>query len=179
MPLMNIGLSRRPRGRLAVLLLAGALMTAGCRPAPSISVTTEKTTLHASDDAVEPDMPEPASNGDRILGAYIPGPVSEGTQRWWVFKLRGRPDNIGKRAADLDLFLASLKLPKTDGALPEWQLPDHWRVVPKTDTISILNIRTGHPLTPSDMTMSVVGGTLLENINRWQDQVGQPRTVEA
>ena len=179
MRLLNCVPMRCTRTCFAVLVLTGAFLAGGCRPAPTITVGTEKTSVHTPDESVEPDEPEPASNGDRILGAYIIGPVSEGTQRWWVFKMRGGPNTIGKREADFDSFLASLRMPATDGALPAWKLPEHWRVAPKKDAISILNIRTGHQLTPVDITMSVVGGSLLENINRWQDQVGATRTDEA
>ncbi len=179
MPLMNTGLNRRTRGRLSVLLFLGVLMAAGCRPAPTISVTTEKTAAHANEETMEPDMPEPTSNGNRILGAYIPGPVADGMQRWWVFKMRGGPETIGKRQADFDRFLASIRLPVANGEDPGFQLPDHWKTSSATDGISKLNIRTGHRLTPTYMTMSDVGGTLLENINRWEGQVGLPPTAEA
>lgn len=179
MRLSNCVPMRCTRTTFAVLVLTGAFFSSGCKPAPAITIGAEKASIHTPDSSIEPDEPEPAGSGDRILGAYIQGPVSEGVQRWWVFKLRGGPKTVGKREADFDKFLASIRMPESDGALPAWKLPEHWRVTPKKDQISILNIRTGHELTPSEITMSVVGGELSENIYRWQDQVGMPRTDAA
>lgn len=178
MPAIRFDLTRCAGALLPVLLCGLALAAAGCRPAPTITAFTEKAPAE-DEDALEPDLPEPATNGERILGAYVPGPKGPGgADAWWVFKLRGRPNTVGKREEDFDLFLASLQIPQTAGALPAWKLPKGWRIVPATDKISVLNIRTSHPLTPVDITLSNVGGTLVENINRWQAQVGQAVTPE-
>ena len=176
----TIGIPMRcTRAFLTVLLLTGAIAQTGCRPDPAISVSTEKTSEHVREDDPEPDEPEPAGGGERILGAYIAGPPSGGMQGWWVFKMRGKPGMLGRREADFDKFLASLRMPASDKALPAWQLPEHWQVGSASDGISLVKIKTGHPLTPVDMTLSFVGGSLFENVTRWQDQVGMPRVEEA
>lgn len=180
MPCYRLVWSRCAGALSPVLLCVAAVAAAGCGPAPTVTTATERISADADEDGMEPDMPEPAASGERILGAFVRGPaLEEGAPAWLVFKLRGRPEAVGKRAADFDRFLASLRIPAAAGAMPVWELPGHWRSVPPTDQVSVRNIRTGHPQTPLDITFSAVGGSLVENINRWQDQVGMPRTAEA
>ncbi len=166
----------RCAGALSPVLLCVAALAAGCGPAPAVTTATER--ISADADGVEPDMPEPAADGERILGAFVAGPKTADGQAWLVFKMRGPPEAVGKRAADFDRFLAGIRLPEGK-TLPEWDLPKHWRVGPPADQISHLSLRTGHQRTPADFTFSLVSGELGANVNRWQDQVGVPRTAEA
>ena len=157
---------------MPVLLCGLALVAAGCRPAPSITTGTEEVSDEAEPDL---DLPEPAADGVRILGAFVEDAPTPAGPAWRVFKLRGGPAAVGKRAADFDRFLATMRVP-AGKEYPDWTLPPGWRVAPPTDPISKLNIRTSHQLTPVDFTYSEVSGELAANVNRWEDQAGVPQT---
>lgn len=158
---------------LVLLVLTSG--TIGCRPTPTISTYTEQAYEITDEPAMEP--LESTEERIRILGAFIEGPVaSDGSQSWFVLKMRGGVNTVGKRVAEFDQFLATIQPPEKDGTLPKWELPATWRTAQKMDQISLFNVRTGNSLTPIDFTFSSVRGSLEDNVNRWEKQVSLPAT---
>lgn len=140
-----------------VLVLAAP----GCRPPEDITRTTEP--------HVEFRKPGPPT---RILGAIAP--AREGQS--WFFKLTGPPEAVGKQEQAFDEFLESLKF--DDGAAKPvgWVLPEGWREgPPRKGRYATILIGTGEQAL--ELTVLLLGGSKLDNINRWRGQVGL-RSVE-
>ena len=154
----------RPRRRL------------GCKPAPEV---TRYTAPHErADSGPDPDPPEDPAAGDRILGLIAAAPGDQQPQ-WWFFKLRGRPQAVGRRVAGLEACLATLRFPKADGQLPTFELPAGWELGRPSNQFALFTIRTGHSYSPHNLDVSKTGGSLADNVNRWRRQVGLAELPEA
>ncbi|MCI0459886.1 MAG: hypothetical protein L0Z62_23290 [Gemmataceae bacterium] len=73
------------------------------------------------------------------------------------------------------------KLPRPDRPVGQrpltYKLPEGWREAPLTK-FSVATFRTGPGPRAADVTISPVGGGVVENINRWRDQLSLPARTE-
>lgn len=149
--------------RAAALLTVAVLV--GCEPAPQVSRYTAEKDPYAK--AV--DEPVPGEPRDRILGAIAP---AGGKDQWYFLKITSTPKAIEPRLAEFDAIVASLKFA---GDTATWTLPPGWKeVVVKSTVPRMATLRSETDGKIVDLAVSQIGGDLLENINRWRDQVGQP-----
>jgi hypothetical protein len=166
---LHCGMFRPVIGRWLLLCCLGIIFcTTGCKPTEQISKYTAP--HEATSEDVEPDLPEPAAAGQRILGLIAEGQAVNGQPQWWFFKLRGSPEAVGRREAGLKQFAASLKIPSDNEKIPKFDLPKGWKVARANKEFVLFVIRTGHSFTPLDLEVSQVGGSLLQNVNRWRVQ---------
>jgi len=169
MRLRTPGPSRPALRRLLVIFVAAVVLLAGCKPPSEI---TKYTAPHEADESgPPPDVPEDPVTGERILGLIVPAPPERGELQWWFFKMRGRPQAVGRRVKPLEAFAASLKMPADEG-MPKYDLPSGWVHTQASNQFALVSIRTGHRYTPLPMDVSKAGGELAANVNRWRDQVG-------
>jgi hypothetical protein len=157
---------------MLVIFVAGLVLLTGCKPAPEISKYTAP--HEADENDPPPDVPEDPASGERILGLIVPGHLESGKPQWWFFKMRGRPQALGRRVKPLEEFASTLKMPADEG-MPTYNLPAGWVHTRSSNQFALVSIRTGHRYTPLSMDVSKAGGELAENVNRWRDQVGLKR----
>lgn len=164
------------------LVLIGSLLFvgSGCKPQEQITKTTAP--HEAAYEEIEPDPPETAKAGMRILALIAEGTPVKGEPQWWFFKLMGRPEAVGKRQEGLKQFAASLKIPNDNESMPKFDLPKGWKVGKSQKEFVLFVIRTGHSFTPNNIDVSMVGGTMAGNLDRWCDQLGiehfKPEQIE-
>jgi hypothetical protein len=167
--------------RIPILILAFALGGfAGCdrpeeirvytvdKPAPVELPPGNQAEMHSAG----PTDVAKASGPMEILGAIMPhGEIV------WFFKIMGSPDAMLAAKQDFAVFIRSVKLGKKG---PTWDLPEGWHELPGSQ-IRIATIRIDNDVSPLEMSvipMPAVGGEegfdkqLLDNLNRWRDQVG-------
>jgi hypothetical protein len=152
--------------RLTAALALLALGLAGCQPTPGVSkYTAPKDPPDTDLISDEPAEGEPAV---RILGAVAP--ASDKPDDWYFFKTQSKPNAIERHAADFDAFIRSLKF-SPDGP-PSWTLPAGWREVGSQGKDRIATLRMKKSETAVELAVTRFGGPLLDNINRWREQVG-------
>lgn len=105
----------------------------------------------------------------RILGAMIP--LDQSTI---YIKAMGPAEVIEKNEAGFDQFLSSLKFTGNANNPLSWTLPEGWTPGKGTGVSFAAFILPNNPGKPVEMTLSVVGGPLLDNLNRWRTQLGLP-----
>lgn len=159
-------------GRWALLT---AIAAGGCGPGDPVSKYTapkEPVDLTQISDA-------PAEGEDpvRVLGA-IAEAEKPGENAWYFFKFQPAkssdsypPKALERHQAEFDAFIKSLKFPG-DGP-PTWTVPAGWRpadvkgMVPRLATFRMRKSET-----VVDLAVTQIGGSLLDNVNRWYGQVG-------
>jgi hypothetical protein len=110
---------------------------------------------------------EPQKSGTRLLGLAIP----DGNSTWYV-KLMGPSEVINDQSKAFDQFVASIKFPKEGDKPMTWTVPEGWRKG-KGNQFSYAAFAVGPESGPSvELTISQVGGSVLDNLNRWRGQLG-------
>ncbi len=150
-----------------VLLLPGFI---GCRPAEEIRTQKEPKipTLNA------PFLMKSMSKSgtiNRIVGIALPVPTKEGNPSngpdHWYIKLSGQGKSITPRISEIEDFIKSIQIKEGSEELT-WTVPASWKET-KAKTFSLATFILDKDL---ELTISRVGGSLLDNLNRWRDQVG-------
>jgi hypothetical protein len=160
-----------------VLFSAWVFATTGCGPREQIakySAPKDPATQNNASDAAEPGEPEA-----RILAAIVAVDKPE-ANNWYFFKFAAPPKSVAppkavdRHQAAFVEFIQSLKFPP--GGKPTWSLPKGWREIEKPMRLATLTMKSSE--TPLELAVTQFGGPLLDNINRWHDQVGAP-TIKA
>ncbi len=153
----------------AALALA-PLVFFGCRPPEEIRTYNVP---REAETAKKPPVVEEAGDKYRFLGAIIPADE----KYFWFIKFVGPKEVIAPNEADFDVFMKSIEPSGTSDKPPKYAIPDGWKMVPpKPNQSRIVTIRKGD----AEMYLSnPVGGTLLENINRWRKEIGLRGLTEA
>src|SRR5262249_39762485 len=145
----------RPRraaaGAAALVLLA----LAGCQ-------RDDEVRHYTAPRAEAPPPEDDAGPGrQRLLGAV----VGRGEQKWFV-QVTGPEAAVGGHEKEFDDFVATFRFPAAGGR-PEWKAPDGWRKGPPVP-FSVASFRLGEGDDAPQLTVSQVGGSVLENVNRWR-----------
>jgi hypothetical protein len=150
----------------AILSVAGiAFLVAGCSPQGEITRTTEPHVEYRKPKAPGEETPATQMRPTRILGAIAP----EGDGQSWFFKLMGPAEEVGKQEKAFDAFLASLRFDAKQPKPVTWTLPEGWREGPRKGRYATLLMGEGKE--PLELTVLLLGGDLLENVNRWRGHV--------
>jgi hypothetical protein len=170
MPLRTQGPLRTAYRRVTVVCLLA--MLAGCKPAEQVTkYTAPKDPIDFASISDEPGEGEPAV---RILAAIVPtGQPND----WYFFKMQNPPRALERHAAEFDGFIRSLKF-SGDGP-PAWTVPAGWREIGAQGKDRVTTFRMRKSETVVDLPVTRLGGSLLENINRWRGQVGIDPITEA
>ena len=119
------------------------------------------------------EQPKPAAKArvpmgeQRLLAAIIPH-----GERTWFFKLVGPVATINKLAESFDQFIRSIRF--EEGKEISWTLPDGWEQQPGSAS-RYATIHIDADDQHLDLTVVPLGreaGSLLDNVNRWRNQLG-------
>lgn len=129
---------------------------------------------------------QPIPGDYRILGAMFPAdnPI-------WFFKFSGRSEDVARYEAEFDKILSTVKLmpeKKGDGknpdepTPPQFTVPAGWtrlgeRIVRRDGITTRIyeTLRFGPPESPGEITLTLSGGSTLDNVGRWAAQLGLPQ----
>jgi hypothetical protein len=114
---------------------------------------------------------------DRMLGAIIPRGESA-----WFFKLSGPDADVTGQAERFRELVRSVRFGPEPSSEPSWTLPDGWRSRPSSQMRFATLEMEGSGGTRLECSVTVLPRTikseseyLLANINRWREQIRQPR----
>ena len=152
-------------------ILFALLLLAGCqRPDDIVRYTVARSR----------EVHSPASTAANDDGVWVPGQllgaiVPQGQQTWF-FKLTGRLELVKPQ---LEPFLAFMKSVRLTDKGPEWALPEGWEQLPGSD-IRFATLKIPTEKKPLEMTVIPLPtgpgdaeDYLLDNVNRWRDQLRQ------
>src|SRR5262245_2661632 len=152
-------------------ILFALLFLAGCqRPDDIVRYTVARSR----------EVHSPASTAANDDGVWVPGQllgaiVPQGQQTWF-FKLTGRLELVKPQ---LEPFLAFMKSVRLTDKGPEWALPEGWEQLPGSD-IRFATLKIPTEKKPLEMTVIPLPtgpgdaeDYLLDNVNRWRDQLRQ------
>lgn len=105
----------------------------------------------------------------RVLGLAIPN-----DQMTIYVKIMGPAEFVEKNEAGFDQFLASLKFTGTPNQPLSWKVPEGWKPGKGNQFSFGAFVLPGATSKSTELTLSSVGGPLLDNLNRWRGQVGLP-----
>lgn len=105
----------------------------------------------------------------RMLAAIIP----RGEQSWF-FKLQGTPDEVAPHAQAFETFIKSVRMKDNE---PTWTLPEGWREA-KGRGGRFATLLLGAKDAPVEMSVMNLGGSVLDNVNRWRGQLGLGRVTQ-
>ncbi len=133
-------------------MLLSLLLLAGCQGSEEIT--------HYQADRLKPREPE------RLLGAIVlrtKGPD-------WFFKFVGPASVVAKHEEEFHKLIGSVRAGDRADSPLTWTLPNGWEQEPGEGfRVALLCFGPGHGL---ELTVSKSGGGLLQNVNRWLDQMG-------
>jgi hypothetical protein len=169
---MNIAANLQPDRLLLPIVLLAAVAT-GCESGERIETYTVAKEKAAAPPAVDASVPADAKEPThRMVAAVLPA-----GDRAWFFKVVGPLDAVDARGAEVEQFLASIRLGE-DGR-PTWKLPaEDWTQEQgggmRAATIWI-------PAGEERLELSVIPlpwpgqpGDILNNVNRWRAQMQLP-----
>lgn len=112
----------------------------------------------------------------RMLAAIVPQP---NTDFFWTFKVQGPPQDLEKIKPALVKLLGSLAWKTEKPELPEWQIPEDWRVEKQAEdkfgrmaTIELPAELEYHEIAVAKFTNTGDWPqALLANVNRWRGQL--------
>jgi hypothetical protein len=139
------------------------------RPSPSAEART---------DAPSPEAKPKPQGRERMLAAIIR------RERVWFFKLVGPEALVSEQAGRFREFVGSIRF-ADEAAAPEWKLPVGWKQQPGSGmrhaTIAI--DAPGSPLELSVTPLKAMPGDfndyVMQNVERWRQQLGLPPTSKA
>jgi hypothetical protein len=180
----------RASGTVAVVLISALL--AGCQNDEPIRERQEQPAEFETR-YVDP----PHTERMMIIGAIAP--AGNGSQ-WWFFKLAGPAAEVRKQQQNFEAFLDSLHYDPKSELEWQWKEPPGWRelagrgeryasfqIGPNLDAVSPVFafaagapiVAAAYPLVFPEMTVTLLGGDLPVNVNRWREQVGLPALSRA
>ena len=141
-------------------IVVGGLLGAGCRPPEEIATYTAPRELPAPTKA----GPANADEAFRVVGWALP---LDDKYSYFV-KSAGRYEDVTPGLEGIDEFVASIEPPKVPNANPTFTVPKGWSTVPSKSN-RIVTIKKGR----TEAYLSTpIGGTPLDNVNRWRKEVG-------
>ncbi len=157
---------------ILVSLVAGT----GCRkesPITSYNIPKEVAPTVGSSDSGSAASMNSQSNTTakgRMLAAIV---VEE--PKAWFFKLMGGDAPVARHVDGFREFVASVKF--ADG-VPEWDLPKGWKQQAGSG-MRFATLNVGQPGLDVSVIALPSNQSVLENVNRWRAQLGQPRVEES
>ncbi len=155
-------------GSLAALGLFALL---GCGGDGVRSYTVPRTTEATR--APAPVVPDGEPKG-RLLGAIIQVPNTEVS---WFVKFSGSIATVSEHEKAFDDFLASIRVTDDPRKPPTYTAPAGWTESP-TRAMRVATFAPPGGKGPDLYLSTPFGGSLLENVNRWRDEVGARRVTE-
>jgi hypothetical protein len=149
-----------------LLSIAIPLALAGCNFGEGVSRTTEPRVESVKAPSPHGEMPKVEKVPTRILGAIAA--VENGQS--WFFKMTGPAEAIAKKEPAFDEFLSSIKFDSEKDKPVAWTLPEGWREGDQKGRYATL--LTGPEADAIEISVMLLGGDLLANVNRWRAQVG-------
>jgi hypothetical protein len=105
----------------------------------------------------------------RLLAVIVPR-----ADETWFVKLVGPADTVDRNVKDFEQFVQSLRFTRTAGSPLQWDTPSEWRKGPDAPT-RYAAFLMGPEDEQAVLTVVKLGkeaGTLLDNVNRWREQIG-------
>lgn len=155
-------------GSLAALGLFALL---GCGGDGVRSYTVPRTTEATR--APAPVVPDGEPKG-RLLGAIIQVPNTEVS---WFVKFSGSIATVSEHEKAFDDFLASIRVTDDPRKPPTFTAPAGWTESPAR-AMRVATFTPPGGKGPDLYLSTPFGGSLLENVNRWRDEVGARRVTE-
>lgn len=147
------------------LLLAGLALLAGCSAEEDVRHYTVPQAAAA---------PPVAGNAAKPMQRLLGGVFTQGDKKWFV-KCTGAEADVKEHEAEIDAFIGSFAF--KDNADPSWKAPEGWRPG-KSTKFSLASFRAGPDDKPVDVTVTPAAGGLLDNVNRWREQLGLAKINE-
>jgi len=149
------------------LLLGGWFLfgSAGCGPNEGITKVTEPRDDFGKREPAKNNAVPDAKIPTRLLAVIAPAPEGQS----WFFKLMGPADLVRTQESAFDAFVSSIKFNDQHDKPVTWVLPEGWREGPKKP----IRYATILPCPEDDtieLAVTLFGGRLLENVNRWRVQ---------
>jgi hypothetical protein len=144
------------------------VLAAGCSEPEAVRVLDEPPRKPAVK-AVPPDQQK-----YRTFAALIPADSgADSNQTWWVFKMSGPADEVGKYAADFTAIIDSVKVTPDRDQPIDWKLPEKWTRGPEDKGGGMVR-RVATLIAPdgkSEIAVTQAAGTVLMNVQRWYGQL--------
>lgn len=166
--------SFRPLLSSAGLLAGCGLLLVGCRPADQI------TTYRAPKPESLAQL-TPVSSAGPVAGApkQTLGAIAIVKSEGWFFKITGAPDRVAKQKEAFQEYLKSLEFAAQG---PQWKLPAGWSQAAAGGGIRFATLLLDGESPPLELSVTrldkVEGSSdseyLLQNINRWRNQLQLP-----
>lgn len=162
-----------PRWAAAFAIAFGLLAAVGCGPSDEIrTYQVKKPTDQPAAAPAEPTPDGPAKV--RLLGAIIP--VKEVS---WFVKFSGPTEQVDAHEKEFDEFVRSIRVTEDPRQLPTFTAPPAWKQQPARQMrVATFAVGDG-PNAPQVYISTPFGGSLLENVNRWREEVGAKRVTTA
>lgn len=154
-------LSSRPV--IAALAAAVMFVSTGCRPDDEIRAYTAPKEAKVEKSATDEKY--------RMLAAIIPAD----DKYFWSVKMAGPSDTIATLEADFNAFVKSIKAGSDSNATPSLTPPAGWETAP----VQQMRLTTFKKNGVEMYLSTPVGGSHLENVNRWRKQLGLRDMKEA
>ena len=164
---LPIGSAMIPHSQtLAIVCVLVGSMLAGCGRdevrsyrVPKLQVPRASTTGTA----------QPQTADQRLLGVILP---ADGES--WFFKVMGAGPKVSEQKPAFDHFVRSVRATGQHEPPVTWKLPDGWHE--HSQPGSQMRYATFHlgrdEEQPLELTVIRASGTVLDNVNRWRDQLG-------
>lgn len=162
-----------PRRAAALAVAAGLLAALGCGPGEEIRTYQVKRSSETTAAAPAEPTPEGAAKV-RLLGAIIP--VKDAS---WFVKFTGPVEAIDPHEKEFDAFVQSIRVTDDPGTSPTYTAPAGWKELPAR-SMRLVTFAVGDgPGAPQAYISTPFGGSLLDNVNRWREEVGLKRVTAA
>jgi hypothetical protein len=159
----------------STLAAVGLLALLGCGAGDGVrSYTVPRTTEPTRTAATAPIVPQGESKG-RLLGAIIPVPNTEVS---WFVKFSGSIGNVTPHEKAFDDFLATVRVTDDPRKPPTYTAPPGW-TEGAARAMRVVSFAPPGGKGPDLYVSNPFAGSLLENVNRWRDEVGERRVTEA
>lgn len=120
---------------------------------------------------------EPTAEGPakvRLLGAIIP--IKDGN---WFVKFSGPTEVIDAHEKEFDAFVNSIRVADDPRKPPTYTAPSGWKEQPARQMRLVTFAVDDKPNSPQVYISTPFGGSVLDNVNRWREEVGAKRATAA
>ena len=157
-----------PRRAAAFAVAAGLLAAVGCGPSDEVRTYQVKKPTEPPVDTT-PEGPAKV----RLLGAIIP--VKD---RSWFVRFLGPVEVVDAHEKEFDEFLNSIRVSDDPTKPPTYTAPPGWKEQPPKQ-MRVVTFAVGDGPNPPEVYISTpLGGSVLDNVNRWRvDFVGVRRVT--
>jgi len=119
-------------------------------------------------------QPAAAASTQQTLGLIVP--IGNGS---WFFKLTGEKADVEPQYEAFVQFVSSIKFSHGSDPKPSWTLPEGWKELPGSQfRFATIRLPEDSGVKPLEISVSVAGGEVLANINRWRGQLNL-KTISA